>query len=302
MSFIKTAISAAIFTLATTANADVTQGLTARWSFDNCTAEDSSGNNKHGTISGTLSCIEGVNQKGFSFDGASFIRTSLSQTSVSNYSVSAWIKIPAGTPNGSKIIIQNRGPVGQAGASLTFGIGQNNELFYGLDSDYIGVGVVQVKQNLTDGNWHHVVGTWAGISGEPVSSAQFTIYVDGVKIRTSSYGSSALSSPLTGVGTTLIGYHEAWNVFYNGGLDDVRVYSKTLTSGEVSNIYYSTMSPVINGRASWSPLKTITCKNTTTNQIVIINKNKAKEWDCTEAGLIVNHGDKVQVIIDGTSY
>lgn len=50
------------------ARADLTDGLIARWSFDDCTAADSSGNGLNGTVFGNPACILGRLGDALNFD------------------------------------------------------------------------------------------------------------------------------------------------------------------------------------------------------------------------------------------
>jgi len=55
------------------AQATLTDGLIAYWSFDNCDATDDSGYGRHGTIMGTPECVDGARGKALSFQGEGFI-------------------------------------------------------------------------------------------------------------------------------------------------------------------------------------------------------------------------------------
>jgi len=55
--------------LAETAESEA--GLVAGWSFDNCTAQDSSGRGLHGAINGTATCVAGIAGKALNFSGNS---------------------------------------------------------------------------------------------------------------------------------------------------------------------------------------------------------------------------------------
>lgn len=88
---------------------------------------------------------------------------------------------------------------------------------------------------VTDGNWHHVVATFDTINGS-------RIYIDG-----SQDGSSNNTTPnknATGLRPTIgadstTGNIGTWTSWFNGAIDDVGIFNRSLTSGEVASIYNS---------------------------------------------------------------
>ncbi len=159
------------------------------------------------------------------------------QTSVSDYSVAAWIKT---TTAGNGVFLQDRG--GGAGSSLTLGIGNNpggcaaGRISYGVDSNTIYIGKC-TSSTYNSGNWQHVVGVWDGTSGTAVASSQFTIYVNGNAVSTTDTTVGSVSAPLTGLGNTKIGRHDAWSVNYAGLIDEVGVWTRALSATEAQQLY-----------------------------------------------------------------
>jgi hypothetical protein len=72
------------------------------------------------------------------------------------------------------------------------------------------------------GVWHHIVYTYNGSSGQ-------TLYVDGVA-TTASSGNNNTATPTA----VFFGSADGANNFYNGSLDDVRIYSVALSSTQVA--------------------------------------------------------------------
>ena len=65
LSFLTLALLSSFFT---TANADITNGLVAHWSFDDCTGKDVSGNNHDIQFGGQApQCVTGKNGKAIAF-------------------------------------------------------------------------------------------------------------------------------------------------------------------------------------------------------------------------------------------
>ena len=282
-----------------TAAADLNTGLVAHWSFDDCSAKDVSGNGKDGIITAGLQCVEGFDTgKAFYFGGADFITTSYQQNNVTAYTISAWVKI-ASTESGGEIL-QNRGPAFGGGTSLNLGI-EAGKLRFGLHSDNVHIGVT-ASRTINNAQWHHVVGVWSAPAGTSVNPDQFTLYVDGSKSKNISTTFGGWVSPVTGNGLSLIGRYEAWNTYFAGALDDIRIYERVLSSAEIQALYYQANPPAIQGTAPWATAHTVTCENSTQGTTVTIPKTKAAKWDCEKAGLAVESKDKVRVIIDGSKY
>lgn len=121
----------------------------------------------------------------------------------SSYSVEAWIK----TSSAETFTIQSA-LSDSTSAQLFFSVGTPvsppaaapGQLVLGIGGHgaFANAGVLS---NLTvnDGKWHHVVGTWAGVAGSPVTPSQFHIYVDGVDATGAPFGTGnlGLTAPLS---------------------------------------------------------------------------------------------------------
>lgn len=116
----------------------------------------------------------------------------------------------------------------------------NGQIFIALDSDLL---IIQIATNniYNDGNWYHAVGVFNQPSGS-VTTSSFSIYVNGVaaSTRTTDQQQGSFSSPLTGLGGTLIGYHQAWNTYFLGSLASVKIYNRALTAAEVAQNFNAT--------------------------------------------------------------
>jgi len=84
----------------------------------------------------------------------------------------------------------------------------------------------QMAKTWQDGNWHHVVGTY---DGETV-----TIYVDGVEGTEDTTPSGDITDYN---GNVMIGQESDGGVFFDGTLDEVKIYSRALSGDEVSADY-----------------------------------------------------------------
>ena len=157
------------------------------------------------------------------------------QSNLSGYTISAWVKADF-TVNKEYVILQNRGVTPGSGKSLTLHYQYSTSRWcFAVDGD----GVYNGKQSpyTNNTNWVHVVGTWSSGGATSFGASQFNVYVDGVLLATNSIFGAASPIPNTPSGTCAIGRHEAWNNYFKGSMDDIRVYNRALTGAEVLTIY-----------------------------------------------------------------
>ncbi|MDO8524416.1 MAG: LamG domain-containing protein [bacterium] len=204
------------------------------WKMDEGTASttyDSSGNGNTGTLTGGVQWATGKLGKGLSFDGVNdYVSVGTSTTlRPTKITVSFWgyrysqayapLAISAGALGGS----------GGGGYHISY---LNTFYIYkavgasGLCTAPVGVDYLN--------QWVHIVGTYDGVN--------VRIYQNGVEIGTgtSCVGSITYNLP---AGTTIaigsMGYLMPSQVF-KGSIDDVRIYNRALSAGEVGQMYNST--------------------------------------------------------------
>jgi hypothetical protein len=84
---------------------------------------------------------------------------------------------------------------------------------------------------MSDGVWRHIVGTWSG------SSNTATLYIGGTQKgsdSTNALGAITLSHALP-IGA--LNNNGAKSLFFNGTIDEVMIFNRSLTSGEVTALY-----------------------------------------------------------------
>ncbi len=160
------------------------------------------------------------------FNGVNYVSTTYLQNAVTAYSVEAWISTASGA---NQIIVNNRGS--GAGMSLTLYL-VSGSVYFALDSNGILLGGNSTA-TVDDGNWHHVVGTWSAPSGTIVAPSQFKIYIDGVESTNAYSVAAGATSPLTGLGGTVVGYSPVWGNNFNGHMAKVAIYTDELTPAQV---------------------------------------------------------------------
>lgn len=202
------------------------------WHFDEGTgtsAYDASSNDNTGTLSGAtwqsgLSCKAGdcTNFNGTS-DYITGSGSSLNFQNKSEITLEAWFKIDGST--GNHAIINN----GLNTYAYLMDI-EGGRVRFVIDMDWAGdKDIYSTTNTLRDNKWHHVVSVLESSS----ATSSMKIYVDGVLETTqviSSYNISLSSSNF------LIGQRQIGR-YFNGLIDEVRVYSQALTASEIQAHY-----------------------------------------------------------------
>jgi hypothetical protein len=89
--------------------------------------------------------------------------------------------------------------------------------------------------NLQDGNWHHVVITYDGSR----STSGVTIYIDGSSRTVTSITNTLSTNAPTGSSMAIGSRTSTFGSYYDGSLDEFGIWSRALTSGEVTSLYNS---------------------------------------------------------------
>ena len=228
----------------------VNDGLVGYWKLDETsggdTAVDASGYGNDGTPAGAtgtnnkpqpdtdIPTTNFTNARSLDFDGTdddvdvSGTSSVLDFDDTQSFTLMAWFKT---TFTGSlpAIIAGKRNGVnsGQAGYNLqVFGAPGTirAEIADGATQEGAGSG-----EGINDGGWHHAAMTVNGSTNSGV------LYSDGSSVGTPSY----TVSPAT-VADFVIGYADGGGIgssYFPGNIDEVRVYSRALSSGEISALY-----------------------------------------------------------------
>ncbi len=213
--------------------ADLNNGLVAYWSFDDGTAHDDSGNGHDGTIYGA-NATGGMSGLALEFDGIDdYVNTwtDFSWTPSDSFSLCLWIRLlPSSTPQG----IFGKGEAGGYGDAnweWNFDLNENGGLRFIY---YCGghVGIRLQESALLYSQWYHVLVTY-----EPVAKAR--LYVNGALADTY----TDIDSPWIDRSTpVLIGhsyFSQYLNYFFEGTIDEVRIYDRALSEDEILDLYWS---------------------------------------------------------------
>ncbi|MCP4379361.1 MAG: LamG domain-containing protein, partial [bacterium] len=201
-------------------------GLLGFYTFDvtgNLGNDSSPGGANNGVVTGAVANDDATRGDVLSFDGTGDdVEINGLMGSPTNATLAAWVNVDTGATQGEVISIGN---------------------YVGLRVDEAGKGVqaffweggnwkeTQSNEFIASTGWHHVAYTL-----DDTANIQ-TLYIDGIAVGTTSYTESIAYS---GLGTnTFIGGHAngSINYFFDGKIDDARIYDRALTVTEVGNLF-----------------------------------------------------------------
>lgn len=188
---------------------------TAYWKFDG-NSNDESGN-YHGVVNGATLTTGQYNQA-YSFDGVNdYIEnnTLANQAVNSSFSVSFWIK-----PYNKKIggIVSREDGSNRA---WYFKYNDDEKIFFGIRG--AGAVVIPSNEKCDVNNWCFIVGTY--------SNPTFKLYINGELDDSNTGDMIEVTAPFR------VGRYYSSGNYFNGSVDEVRYWTKELTSDEVLNLY-----------------------------------------------------------------
>ena len=200
----------------------------ALWHFDEGSgnsAKDSSGKGNDGTIHGAT-WVDGNYGKALSFDGIDdSIKNTWNQTFHSEHTISLWFKSPGGGGGSTPRLFEFSDSSGSFTFSTALAYDPDGSLRAWTECETNGVrsGEIDYAGTLYNDNvGHHGVYTYNGTTG--------VLYIDGlVKQR-------ATDDPCSNIGdgeTFVIGNYYPGGDSFNGIIDEVRIYNRSLTGEEI---------------------------------------------------------------------
>ncbi|KAB2834967.1 MAG: hypothetical protein F9K48_05245, partial [Candidatus Brocadia sp.] len=204
---------------------------------DGSTANDSSGNGNDGTINGAT-WKTGKEGGGLSFDGVNDYVT-IPCMNNGEVSVSAWFYKNANDKRRNDAIFSGFRSHSNLklwqGLELRFPAGAPDTLeFVLVTQDGSGKKTARTtRQNLLNavGSWYHAVGTYNKTTG------QQRLYVNGELVKNVTHPTGNMVVPLAFYPDMMIGHSRVNTGYFNGVIDDVRLYSRAITDQEVKNLY-----------------------------------------------------------------
>jgi len=204
-----------------TVSLSVPTGLVAAYGFDEgsgTSTADQSGNGNTGSLSNTLWSAGGKFGGALSFNGSNArvnVADSASLHLTTGMTLEAWVK-PTSLSNWSTVVFKERtGYYAEALYANTDNNRPSANVFTSGDNDLRGTA------QLALGTWTHLAATYNG--------SALTLYVNGAATASA----AASGSIATNTGALRIGGNSIWGEYFNGLIDEVRVYSRALTATEI---------------------------------------------------------------------
>ena len=127
----------------------------------------------------------------------------------------AWVQ--PSTVNGWRTVLLKERPGGLAYSLYTSGDGTRPSGYVAAPGDVKVIGTSSLAANA----WAHVAMTYDGVT--------LRLFVNGTQVS-----SRALSAPITtSTGVLRLGGNNVWSEFFQGLIDEVRIYNRALTTGEI---------------------------------------------------------------------
>lgn len=219
----------------------INDGLLAYYPMDG-DAVDEGPNGFHGKVNGATPTtgVSGDSDSAMNFDGSDdYIETSnmIDELFENGVTFSVWVNLGTSGIN-SRILANYNGAAagGNCGGRNGFLLGTTEKdeirfLHYTDGNDY--TGKITSENILNVGQWHHIAATWDGTE----TSDAFELYVDGIRadIRNFEDGGTCAfreSEQAIDFGRTICGTGPCR--FYNGGIDESRIYNRPLNADEIS--------------------------------------------------------------------
>lgn len=211
--------------------------LIGHWDFEEgsgLTVFDSSGNNLNGNNYNTNYTSGKIGNYALEFNGSSsFVRVGYSPLlNPNSVGISLWFK-PSNTQQQSADILDKGHGAGTTpyygGYALQYSANSPTiDALYGNGSDFPGL---NSGGSYKDGQWHHLVAN--------LGDAEIALYIDGNLISQTLGQGAIFDNP----SDLYFGRHGVLGRFYNGAIDDIRIYDGGLSATEVSQLYQPVPEP-----------------------------------------------------------
>ncbi len=223
------------FTTIVKQQTNINAGLVAFYPF-NGTADDASGHRHDGLVQDGVtptSDRRGNPNSAFRFNGtpSGYISVphsdKLNFPNGSRFTIAAWVKFSSTLTQFTGILAKGKPNGGNVGYQLFVVNGSRA----GFDVTSTGgtFRTLEGAKSLNDGQWHFIVCTASTTNGETA------VYIDGVLDRSGLYG--PLNCAIDNDRPLFIGKERNSTLFFNGSIDDVRIYNRIITSEEMQLLY-----------------------------------------------------------------
>jgi hypothetical protein len=190
-------------------------------------AHDTSFRGNTGTLQGSVSSAPGRFGRSLAFNGtggAVNVPDSALLEPATNVTVSAWVNSSVSPGNYDYIV--DKGATGCLTASYGLYTGPNGGLIFYVSNDgLLGIHSPDYGPGIWDGKWHSVVGTYDG--------STVRLYVDGQQVGSGTPANGPIAYGLSTSNDLQIGAYSGCSLPFNGSIDQVRVFNRTLDPQEI---------------------------------------------------------------------
>ena len=212
-----------------TSQGGLNSGLVGWWTFDGADVTatkviDKSGQGNTGTRTGGVAMAAGKIGQGGKFDGVNDYvgKTDFNASQANTSTMSVWFKALATQIENARIF-----EIGTAADRVGLNIDVNKKLnLYSVKGDALNASLITVA-SVNDNLWHHAVGTWDGNGAN--------LYIDGVRAATTA-GDKGLNMG-NSVNMYIGEFVSDGNYYFNGSIDDARIYNRVLSAQEIKQLY-----------------------------------------------------------------
>jgi predicted metal-dependent phosphoesterase TrpH len=215
----------------------IQDGAVGLWSFEG-DAQDLSGRNNHGTLQNGPTFVTGKHGRAISLDGLSQYVSVAHNDSLNNrqaWSIDAWLYLNSLPGTRSVILQKSSSSGGDFYLSISNKTARARCATRG-GADELNKYAAETANNvLSTGKWMHLVAVWAGSKADPLwDDGTLRIFVDGVQKKCwdiARYLCRNQSQPLN------LGRDPAGGDFFQGLLDEVKLYDRPLYPPEIQRSY-----------------------------------------------------------------
>ena len=207
------------------------KGLVGYWKLDESKGEitkDFSGNGNDGTIYGAVAVAGKIGQA-LSFDGVNDYVDCGSHSSLdmdtNDFTIEFWAKTIQVTDSE---VVSKRG----TGSYYMFRM-KSGTIYFQMNDSHSNETIYRKIcgcPDYNDGNWHH----WVGVKGSGVEDLH--VYKDGVELS-GTYDFASSVGDISNSNAVTIGSRGGVSKWFNGTIDEVRIYKRALSTTEVKNHY-----------------------------------------------------------------
>lgn len=232
-------VFAGVKTNALSPTGSLTSGLVGYWPFDRVsvigtTSLDRSTSKYNGSLSGGPTVTSGQIGQAVDFDGSDDFM-SLGSTSYLNVNatadmtISGWFFRDTFTTN--DVIVAKIYGIGPGETGYGVYISSGDQLIFKI-GDGVQTYTVTTSMTFTTSVWTHFSIVW-----DQDSAANTKIYINGQSVSTSTSGTISDIDDTSHTNTFRIGALSSGGELFDGKLDEIRVYNRTLTASEVLTLY-----------------------------------------------------------------